>query len=191
MNVVIASSNPVKIQAVFEAFQEVFPQEDIICENIAVPSGVSDQPSSNAETLEGALTRAHRAHEKMPDADYWVGVEGGVQDEFGGMTSFAWVCVKGHDGYGKARSGTFILPEPIAELIRQGKELGEADDIIFQQRNSKQSAGAVGLLTHGIINRTALYKHAIILALIPFLQTEIDSQTNERSMDELQSESSY
>lgn len=173
MNIVIASSNPVKIQAVFEAFQELFPQEEIICESISVPSGVSDQPTSNAETLEGALTRAHRAHDKMPNRDYWVGVEGGVQDEFGEMTSFAWVCIKSEKHIGKARSGTFMLPEPIAELIRQGKELGEADDIIFQKRNSKQSAGAVGLLTHGAINRTALYKHAIILALIPFLQPEL------------------
>lgn len=174
-NVVVASSNPVKIQAVFEAFQEVFPQEEIICDSVNVPSGVSDQPSSNAETLEGALTRAHRAKDKFPNADYWVGVEGGVHEEFGNMTSFAWICIKSPNGMGKARSGTFMLPEPIAELIRQGKELGEADDIIFKQRNSKQSAGAVGLLTKGLIDRTALYKHAIILALIPFIQPEFST----------------
>ena len=175
-NIVIASSNPVKIQAVFEAFSEIFPDEEIICESVNVPSGVSDQPSSNAETLEGALTRAHRAKEKLPRADYWVGVEGGIEEEFGEMTSFAWICIKSADMIGKARSGTFMLPEPIAELIRQGKELGEADDIIFKQRNSKQSAGAVGLLTQGLINRTSLYKHAIILALIPFIQPELAPQ---------------
>ncbi len=175
-NVIIASSNPVKIQAVFEAFSETFPQEEIICESVNVSSGVSDQPSSNAETLEGATTRAHRAKEKLPEGDYWVGVEGGVQDEFGAMTSFAWVYILGKDGFGKARSGTFMLPAPIAELIRQGKELGEADDIIFQKRNSKQSAGAVGLLTQGLINRTGLYKHAIILALIPFIQPEFNDE---------------
>ena len=171
-NIVIASYNPVKIQAVFEAFQEVFPDQEFVCESIKVPSGVSEQPSSNAETLEGAINRVQRAYEKMPNADYWVGVEGGIQEEFGAMTSFGWVCIKSPLGIGKARSGTFLLPEPIAELIRQGKELGEADDIIFQQRNSKQSAGAVGLLTQGVITRTSLYKHAVILALIPFIQPE-------------------
>jgi inosine/xanthosine triphosphatase len=177
-NIVIASKNPVKIQAVFEAFQDVFPEEEFVYESVTVPSGVSDQPSSNAETLEGALNRAHRSREKFPDADYWIGVEGGVQEEFGAMTSFAWVCIKSPKGLGKARSGTFMLPEPIAALIRQGKELGEADDIIFQQRNSKQSAGAVGLLTQGVIDRTSLYKHAIILALIPFIQPEFSKEQN-------------
>jgi inosine/xanthosine triphosphatase len=171
VKVIVASSNPVKIQAVFEAFQEAFPTEELVMDNINVPSGVSDQPTSNAETLEGAVNRARRAQSSIPNADYWVGVEGGVQEEFGGMNSFAWVCVKDHHTIGKARSGTFFLPEPIAELIRQGKELGDADDIIFLQRNSKQCAGAVGLLTKGIIDRTALYKHATILSLIPFLST--------------------
>lgn len=169
MKVIVASSNPVKVQAVFEAFQEAFPAEELTVENINVPSGVSDQPMSNAETLEGAINRVRHAQSSLPRADYWVGVEGGVQEEFGGMNSFAWVCVKNHETIGKARSGTFFLPEPIAALIRQGKELGDADDIIFQQRNSKQCAGAVGLLTKGVIDRTSLYKHAVILALIPFL----------------------
>lgn len=177
-NIIIASKNPVKIQAVFEAFQEVFPQEEFTYESVSVPSGVSDQPSSNAETLEGALNRAHRAREKLSLADFWIGLEGGVEEEFGEMTSFAWVCIKTPDGMGKARSGTFMLPAPIADLIRQGKELGEADDIIFQKRNSKQSAGAVGLLTQGIIDRTSLYKHAIILALIPFIQPKLSKSQN-------------
>ena len=170
--IIVASSNPVKIQAVFTAFQEAFPSQEFIIENVKAPSGVSDQPASNAETLEGAINRVRHAQTLAPNADYWVGVEGGVQEEFGGMNSFAWVCVKGPNGMGKARSGTFFLPEPIAGLIRQGKELGDADDIIFRQRNSKQCAGAVGLLTKGVIDRTSLYKQAVILALIPFLQTE-------------------
>lgn len=171
IKVIVASSNPVKIQAVFEAFQEAFPTKELIIDNINTPSGVSDQPTSNAETLEGAINRARHAQASLPNADYWVGVEGGVEEEFGCMNSFAWVCIKDSKTFGKARSGTFFLPEPIAALIRQGKELGDADDIIFQQRNSKQCAGAVGLLTKGLIDRTALYKHAVILALIPFLTT--------------------
>jgi len=53
-------------------------------------------------------------------------------------------------------------------LIRQGKELGEADDIVFGRSNSKQENGAVGLLTDNAIDRAQLYEHAMILALIPF-----------------------
>ena len=51
-------------------------------------------------------------------------------------------------------------------------ELGDADDQVFGTHNSKQKGGAVGLLTHQLIDRTAYYREAIILALIPFVQPE-------------------
>ena len=56
----------------------------------------------------------------------------------------------------------------LAELIRQGYELGEADDIVFKKTNSKQQMGAIGLMTQGVIDRIEGFKIAVILALIPF-----------------------
>jgi non-canonical (house-cleaning) NTP pyrophosphatase len=47
-------------------------------------------------------------------------------------------------------------------------ELGDADDVIFSRRNSKQKNGAVGILTKDLIDREKYYTHAIIMALIPF-----------------------
>ncbi|MDD5645622.1 MAG: DUF84 family protein, partial [Candidatus Bipolaricaulis sp.] len=61
-----------------------------------------------------------------------------------------------------------VLPDAVAQLVRQGMELGAADDRVFGRMGSKLDQGAVGLLTGGIIDRTALYEHAVILALIPF-----------------------
>jgi non-canonical (house-cleaning) NTP pyrophosphatase len=61
-------------------------------------------------------------------------------------------------------------------LIRQGKELGEADDIVFSQNNSKQANGAIGILTGDVIDRTSLYEHAVILALAPFKNLELYQQ---------------
>jgi non-canonical (house-cleaning) NTP pyrophosphatase len=58
-------------------------------------------------------------------------------------------------------------------LIKEGKELGEADDIVFQKENSKQKTGAVGLLTGNVLDRTSYYKEAIILALIPFKNKDL------------------
>ena len=63
--------------------------------------------------------------------------------------------------------------EVVVDLINQGKELGEADDIVFGHSNSKQKNGAVGILTGNLIDRTQFYVEAMILALIPFLNKEI------------------
>ena len=168
INLVIASTNPVKIQAAVNGFQRLFPGSELNVIAASVPSDVAHQPLSDEETLRGALARAANARAAHPDADYWIGIEGGVQPIGQEMTAFAWIVVRSEAAIGKGRTGTFFLPPAVAELIRQGKELGEADDIVFGRSNSKQDNGAVGLLTDNVIDRVQLYEHAMILALIPF-----------------------
>jgi inosine/xanthosine triphosphatase len=167
--IVLASENPVKIQAVLNGFQKMFPHEIFQIQTVVVPSGVSVQPLTSAETLAGAMNRAQNATNIITKADFWVGVEGGVEvTEKGEMAAFAWVVVIGENIVGKSKSGTFFLPPPVCHWLRQGKELGEADDIVFGRQNSKQDNGAIGLLTNNVIDRKALYEHAVILALVPF-----------------------
>lgn len=167
--IILASKNPVKARATLAGFQQMFPQDTFYVHTVSVALGVRPQPLSSAETLQGACERARRAVLTMPEADYGVGIEGGVEDQSGEMTAFAWIVVVSQNQLlGKACTGTFLLPEAVAALVRQGKELGEADDIVFGRVNSKQEQGAVGLLTGGVLDRTQLYAQAVVLALIPF-----------------------
>lgn len=166
--VIIASKNPVKIQAVSNGFEQMFPNQKFEFIGLSVDSGVSDQPMSNEETLRGAKNRAENASGSSQNSDFYVGIEGGIEQVEGGMQAFAWVVVKSSGIYGKSRTGTFLLPKPVVDLIREGKELGEADDIVFDRTNSKQKSGAVGILTGDVIDRTAYYTQAVILSLIPF-----------------------
>lgn len=167
--IIIASKNPVKINATLNAFQKMFPKETFEIEGVSVPSGVSDQPKSDSETFQGAWSRADNASNEMMGADFWVGIEGGIEEKGSDMEACAWVAIKSKSGkFGKGRTGTFFLPPKIAELIKQGKELGEADDIVFGRTNSKQENGAVGILTDNVVDRTKYYTEAVVLALIPF-----------------------
>lgn len=165
--IVVASQNPVKRQATRRGFERMFPNQSFDIVARSVDSGVSDQPTSDAETLQGAITRAQNAADAEPRADFWVGIEGGIEERAGRMMAFAWVVIQGREATGKARSGAFVLPEPVAALVREGKELGTADDIVFDRSGSKRDAGAVGLLTNGVIDRTQLYEQPVILALAP------------------------
>ncbi len=166
--VAVASNNPVKIQAVLDGFRFIFPKEEWKTVSVEVSSGVSHQPMTDAETLTGAMNRARNTQKTFPDADFWAGIEGGVEDLDGEMFAFAWVAVISQSLAGHARSGSFMLPPSVARLVREGKELGIADDIIFGRENSKQKNGAIGLLTDDAIDRKALYQHAVVLALVPF-----------------------
>jgi len=173
--IIVGSKNPVKINAVKESFQRVFPKITFETEGIAAPSKVAEQPVGDSETLLGARNRALFCKKSVPSAHYWVGVEGGVDHEIDGMTVFDWLSIlaKNSELEGKAKTGTFYLPKIIEKLVSEGIELGEADDKVFEKRNSKQGSGSVGILTHGLINRTQYYKEALILALIPFVNASI------------------
>lgn len=171
-HIMVGSQNPVKMQAALLAFQRVFrdlPQDAWTLTSVTVPSGVADQPMGDGETLRGARNRAEAARLAYPDADYWIGQEGGCANENGVMTCFAWMVVISHEGQvGQACTARFQLPEEVATLVRGGMELGHADDMVFGRHNSKQGDGSVGLLTGGAINRTEYYVHALICALVPF-----------------------
>lgn len=171
--IVVASKNPVKLAAALNGFKAMFPGEEFSCDGVSAPSGVADQPRDDDETLRGALNRAENVS-KLAEGDFWVGIEGGIEDKEGNMEAFAWIVTRSKDGkMGKGRTGTFFLPPPVAELVRQGKELGEADDIVFKRSNSKQENGAVGLLTGNVIDRAKYYEAAVIMSLIPFKNPEL------------------
>lgn len=169
LRVIVASLNPVKINTTKDGFIKMFPDQEFDVTGVSVPSGVSDQPKTRQETLVGALNRAENASKKEPDSDFWVGIEGGLEEGDHGMETFAWIVVKGKNGkLGKGKTGSFFLPEKVAELVRSGRELGDADDIVFGLQNSKQANGSVGILTGNVLTRTTFYEPAVILALIPF-----------------------
>lgn len=167
--IAVASLNPVKLRAAQAAFERLFPDQRFSVSGAALPSGVPDQPMSLAETMTGARNRAHNARRAQPDAQFWVGIEGGIEDSPLGMTCFARVHVLGADGReGLGQTAVFYLPREVAALVRQGVELGLADDQVFGRDNSKQANGAIGILSDDVIDREAYYIHAMIMALLPF-----------------------
>jgi inosine/xanthosine triphosphatase len=177
--IIVASTNPVKISAAQRGFEQMFPGETFAFQGISAPSGVSDQPMTSQETLQGAYNRAEHIRREHPEADYWVGIEGGVDESAPGepgpvsLIAFAWVVVLDRERVGKGRTGHFSLPPRVTELIHQGMELGHADDLVFGRTNSKQENGAVGLLTGDVIDRAGFYEQAVIFALIPFRNAEL------------------
>ena len=170
MKVVVASKNPVKIEASRAAFAALLPDAELQMSSISVESGVSDQPTSDEETRRGARNRAANARDNSPRADFWVGLEGGIEVVEEQLIAFAWMAVLGSNGQlSSARSATLPLPPSVWKLIDAGLELGEANDRVFATANSKQGGGAYGLLTDGLYTRESVYTQTLVLALLPFV----------------------
>ena len=172
--IAVGSKNPVKREAVLQAFYLVWPDEEWIVEPVEVSSGVSAQPMSDEESIDGARQRARAALAACPAAHYGVGLEGGLHKIGGYYFDSGWAVVVARDGgEGVGSTAKIMTPPAIARLIEQGMELGEANDSVFGAINSKQSQGHFGLMTKGVITRAAAYRDGVIVALSRFLHPHL------------------
>ena len=169
--IVVGSTNPVKIAAVRAVIERVGSRAEVA--GLAVASGVSDQPVGDAETIRGATQRAHAVLDAS-DADFGVGLEGGVVESDGVMRTCAWAAVVARDGrVGTGGSLAMPLPSRVAALVREGVELGHAMDRVTGSHDTKRGAGAVGILTAGLVDRQRAYEALVAYALAPFLTPEL------------------
>ncbi|MDD9177013.1 non-canonical purine NTP phosphatase [Aliivibrio finisterrensis] len=168
MDVIISSLNPAKISAVEAAFNQAFPDSVFNFIGVSVDSGVPDQPMSCIDTKQGAINRVNNAKIQHPNAEYYVGLEAGIE----GNSTFAWMIIDNTKQVGESRSSSLPLPPAVITAVNQGKELGDVMDEQFNTDNIKQKGGAIGLLTNNLLTRSSVYQQALILALIPFLHPE-------------------
>ncbi|PLB90254.1 inosine/xanthosine triphosphatase, partial [Klebsiella pneumoniae] len=88
--------------------------------SVAVESGVPEQPFGSEETRAGARNRVANARLAQPNADFWVAIEAGIDDD----STFSWVVIESASQRGEARSATLPLPDVILEQVRAGEALG-------------------------------------------------------------------
>jgi inosine/xanthosine triphosphatase len=123
--------------------------------------------------LRGAENRAEILKElnetEEYNADFFVGVEGGIVKQFGRWFAFGGMCIM--DKTGKRSFGTsahFELPQMVSKRLLEREELGNVMDEIMKMENTKQNMGAIGFFTNGVMNRKDLYVPGLIAALVPF-----------------------
>ncbi|MEZ3501197.1 inosine/xanthosine triphosphatase [Pantoea sp. KPR_PJ] len=162
--VIAATINPAKIRAISQAFSDVFGEGSCHIRGVEVDSGVAAQPLSDAETRTGARQRVAHARQAAPEADFWVAIEAGIEED----CAFAWMVVENATQRGESRSASFTLPSVVLEGVHAGRELGEEMARLTGVENIKHKGGAIGAFTHGLLTRSSVYHQALILALCPF-----------------------
>ena len=186
ITVAVASLNPVKVQAAHDAFLQVFyPEmkeplyrkllkfmlsivdpEELRTIPVQVFSEVSPQPKGEKETLQGAINRLNTLKELMQEADYFVAIESGIVDNGTIMEEIGYALVTSRDS-GRIYRGQmprFEIPFEHARLVREGMELGPANDSITGTKDSKQKGGVVAEVTSQLVTRQDMCYQATILA---------------------------
>ncbi len=170
MRILVASENIVKISATAEAFSNFF--EDFSVEGLSTNSLVSHQPFGE-DVFIGAKNRAFSLA-KSNSADFYVGIEGGVDKIHNIWFGFGVIAILNFEG--KLALGTsphYQLTDKIIEKLKNGMELGDVIDECSGEINTKTKGGAIGYFTKNIFKRKDLYVSGIVMALVPFLNKKL------------------
>ncbi|MCD6229598.1 MAG: inosine/xanthosine triphosphatase [Candidatus Diapherotrites archaeon] len=175
MKILIGSKNPVKANAVKDAFSNYFNDFEVL--EIEVDSMVSAQPIDR-EIFEGAENRATELRkinrEQNMGATYFVGIEGGITNYYSKWFAFGGICIMDENGKtGFGTSPLFELPKKTISKILEGNELGDVIDCLIKEKNSKQKTGAIGFFTKNVMTRKKSYTYGLVVALIPFINKNI------------------
>lgn len=174
MKVIIASTNPGKIEGAKIAFSEYFKEFEI--EGIKVDSNVPEEPV-NDQIYEGAKNRVKNARkivgEEGKEADFYVAVESGITNKLGEWVIINIAVIQDKNGFTSIGvSSGFPVPQKyVKEII--DTDLGKVMDKIFNESELRKHKGGINLLTNGKITRIDLTKQSFIMALTQFINGEV------------------
>lgn len=177
--IAVGSENPVKISAVKNVMQKLLGKVKIC--GVKVSSDTPPQPIGLSQTLKGALNRAEKALQKITDAELGVGIEAGIIDTvLNNKTHYLdfQYCVivdkKGTKTFG-AGPGFEYPPIVTQKVTQENREVGEIMEKITGIKNLGKKMGAIGYLSHGLMNRTKLTELAVLMAMLPRINIKLYS----------------
>jgi inosine/xanthosine triphosphatase len=165
--VAVGTNNDVKIRAIENIFQRIFPDVKII--KSPVSSGVPDQPWGD-DTIKGAISRAASAFKTVEDAHFGVGVEAGLfQENMTGHCFDVQYCAIVDRG-GRITTGHgpgFYYPQVVVDELKKGKTVGEVMAELTNIKEIGHKQGAIGYLSNNLLDRSGLTEPAVLMAMVP------------------------
>lgn len=170
MKIKVGTKNKAKVDSVIEIIEEYPHLKGSIVEGASIESGVSDQPKSLEETINGAMNRAKGI---FIDCDYSIGIESGMMSVPMSKSGYMDVCVCAiYDGeechLGLSSAWEFPDTSVTDLIMKEGLDMSQAINKAGMTKNEKigSEEGAIGILTKGRMTRKEYTKQALRVALI-------------------------
>ena len=170
MHIRVGSKNKAKVTAVEEILRDYSHLAQAEVEGVEVDSGISSQPKSLDETIQGAMNRARKVFQ---NCDYGIGLESGLMQVPYSKGGFMDVCACAiYDGkeYHLGLSSAWEFPDVSVTriMIEEGLDMSQAINKAGLTDNPDigSDLGAIGILTKGRIDRKEYTKQALRTALI-------------------------
>lgn len=171
----LGTTNTPKTNAIHEALSSCpfILGHDVKIQGYKVASGVSDMPLTLSDLREGAKNRAQEVRRLCPEANFFVGMEGGVYQDSEGeeywLTGIVYMeneAGEGHFGY----SCHMPVPTEVVQKLHDGsgRDLEQIMHEIAGVENIGDHAGSFALWSDNMLTRTDQFRLATQCAIVPF-----------------------
>ncbi|MCO5215296.1 MAG: inosine/xanthosine triphosphatase [Thermomicrobiales bacterium] len=173
IRVAIGSCSQYKIDATRDAMRLVLPDEPLDVVSVDAASGVSAQPMSNEESIQGARNRA-RVALQATGADIAIGIENGLSEVDDVWFANTWIAaIDAHGGEGLASTIHRPVPPRLMTRIHSGWELSDAVREEIPAEVRERYVGLIGIITNGVLNRHDVLRDGIVVAMSSLLQSDL------------------
>ncbi len=173
MHFAIGTANKPKSEAIEHVLKTSPYTGGATFSNHRVPSGVPDMPTTLEELRTWAKNRATYTRREKPDADYFVGMEGGVYRDFEWEEYWLLgvVYIENTDGVGYFGYSCHLrVPDAVAEGLFDGqwRDLEQVVHALGGEENIGDKQGSFHVWTDGILSRREQFIMATQCAIAPF-----------------------
>jgi inosine/xanthosine triphosphatase len=192
ISVVIATLRTPKVNGVKLGFLKAarhFGIDDDECIFLTreTPSGVAATPTTLAELLAGAASRAKTAFEGVRSEGgvdgtlLSAGVEGGVWRQGEAAFLQSWACMYDGERSSFGSSGAIEIPDALATAVfEEGADLGVVIDRFAEEHDVRSRQGTWGVLTRDLYTREDSFVDATINAVMPVLNVSLYDRNLQR-----------
>jgi len=181
----VGSRNEPKISAVRSAIAAYAPSVEVC--GVEVDSGVPEQPVGFEEIVQGARNRAAAA-QRSGACDLAVGIEDGLVALPAGLAAegsshlnIGCAAVSNGRRVSLGFSSAFAYPPDVTQpAVSDRTPIGELFDNLWRERRgesqrlpSARTSGNVGKLTAGVLPRSEYARHAVLCALVMFVNPDL------------------
>ena len=170
----VGTLNKCKIEGIKRAFLRFYGTVNIKAFN--VDSGVPLQPIGLNQIFLGAKNRAMQAILKDNECVFGIGVVAGIFEVQGNYFDVQVAAIADRDKYiTYGLSPSFPIPKLFSEKLLKGEEpeLESIVDSYYGTKNIGEEGGFIKLLTRSVVTREDLTYYAVIMALVPRLNTQL------------------
>lgn len=177
IQIAVGSENKAKNLAVLKAFRTAYPKTVLQIKGFNVESGIADQPTTDEESIQGAINRANGALARLATARFGVGLEGNTVTIANRMYLHGWAAIveRDNDTAGIGHSSGLELPQNLRQGIEEGKELGPLLQAMLGDKDNeiRHTLGTNGVLSDGLYTREQEFIDATTVALARFVKPDL------------------